>query len=125
MNRFVAILVMLLLLLQAVPLMAEALETQERHGSASGAAIDILLLIAGLLCFVMCTRVFSLLRGGELSPGWQMLSVSFLIFSLSQLLSLSIELDIVALHKNAVSILHALALFLIVFGVAKIKKSLT
>ena len=100
-------------------------ETGSSEGSALGVGIDILLLIAGLLCFTMCLKIFALLKGGELSPGWQMLSVSFLIFSIGQALSLSIELEFVALHKNASSVLHAVALFLIVLGVAKIKKSLT
>lgn len=93
--------------------------------SAMGVAIDILLLVAGLLCFSMCMKIFTLLKGGELSPGWQLLSVSFLIFAIGQALSISRELDFIALPKSAVSALHVLALFMIVLGVARIKKSLT
>lgn len=93
--------------------------------SAFGVAIDIVLLVAGLVCFVLCTKIFSLLRGGELSPGWQVLAISFLIFSLGQLLSLAIKLDIVAMQKNVIGILQLLALLLVAVGVAKIKKSLT
>jgi hypothetical protein len=93
--------------------------------SALGVAIDVLLLVAGLLCFSMCMKIFTLLKGGELSPGWQLLSVSFLIFAIGQALSISRELDFIALPKSAVSALHVLALFMIVLGVARIKKSLT
>ncbi len=93
--------------------------------SALGVAIDMLLLVAGLLCFSMCMKIFTLLKGGELSPGWQLLSVSFLIFAIGQALSISRELDFIALPKSAVSALHVLALFMIVLGVARIKKSLT
>lgn len=93
--------------------------------SAMSVAIDVLLLVAGLLCFSMCMKIFTLLKGGELSPGWQLLSVSFLIFSIGQALGISRELDFIALPKSAVSALHVLALFMIVLGVARIKKSLT
>ncbi len=93
--------------------------------TAMGVAIDIILLAAGLLCFVLCLRIFALLRGGELSPGWQVLAISFLIFSLGELLSVAIKLDIVTVQKNAIGVLQLLALFLVAIGVAKIKKSLT
>jgi len=93
--------------------------------SAMSVAIDVLLLVAGLLCFSLCMKIFTLLKGGELSPGWQLLSVSFLIFAIGQALGISRELDFIALPKSAVSALHVLALFMIVLGVARIKKSLT
>jgi hypothetical protein len=73
----------------------------------------------------MCLKIFGLLKGGELSPGWQVLAISFLIFSFGQLLSLAIKLEIVSVQKNAISILQLLALVLIAVGVAKIKRSLT
>jgi hypothetical protein len=116
-----------ILALVALPLTNALAETTVKTGevSAFGVAIDIVLLVAGLICFVMCLKIFALLRGGELSPGWQVLAVSFLIFSLGQLLSLAIKLDIVTMQKNAIGILQLLALLLVAVGVAKIKKSLT
>ncbi len=87
--------------------------------------VDVLLLAAGLLCFSMCLKIFALLKGGELSPGWQLLSISFLIFSIGQALNIALELGFVAMPTSAVSALHVLALFMIVLGVARIKKSLT
>jgi hypothetical protein len=93
--------------------------------SAVDVVVDVLLLIAGLVCFSLCLKVFGLLRGGELSPGWQMLAVSFLIFSIGQGLGLLMELEFIAMPQNAISALNVVALFMIVFGVAKIKKSLT
>lgn len=116
---------MFLVALTAVPSSKAMAAAAGGEVSAIGVAIDVLLLVAGILCFVLCLKIFALLKGGELSPGWQMLSVSFLIFSIGQALSLAIELEFVALHKNAISVLQALALFLIVLGVARIKKSLT
>jgi hypothetical protein len=93
--------------------------------SAVDVVVDVLLLIAGLVCFSLCLKVFSLLRGGELSPGWQLLAISFLIFSIGQGLGLLIALEFMSIPQNAISAINVVALFMIVFGVAKIKKSLT
>jgi hypothetical protein len=116
-----------ILALVAMPLTSVLAETTAKTGevSAFGVAIDIVLLVVGLICFVVCLKIFALLRGGELSPGWQVLAVSFLIFSLGELLSLAIKLDIVTMQKNAIGILQLLALLLVAVGVTKIKKSLT
>jgi hypothetical protein len=113
--------------LLALPAATALAETTTKTGdvTAFGVAIDIVLLAAGLLCFVMCLKIFGLLKGGELSPGWQVLAISFLIFSLGQLLSLAIKLEIVSVQKNAISILQLLALVLVAVGVSKIKRSLT
>jgi len=114
-----------LLALVILPFTGAAAQTAPGESSAVAVAVDILLLIAGLLCFSMCMKIFALLKGGELSPGWQLLSVSFLIFSIGQALSISLELDFLSLPQGAVSALQVLALFMIVMGVARIKKSLT
>ena len=122
-SRLILALVALLCLLPVNGAWAQSAPVEDT--SALGVAIDVLLLVAGLLCFSMCMKIFTLLKGGELSPGWQLLSVSFLIFAIGQALSISRELDFIALPKSAVSALHVLALFMIVLGVARIKKSLT
>ncbi|MCX6830829.1 MAG: hypothetical protein NT028_01685 [candidate division Zixibacteria bacterium] len=116
-----------ILALVTLPVSSALAQTAAKTGevSAFGVAIDIVLLVAGLIFFVMCLKIFALLRGGELSPGWQVLAVSFLIFSLGQLLSLAIKLDIVTMQRNAIGILQLLALILVAVGVTKIKKSLT
>jgi hypothetical protein len=113
--------------LVALPISSALAQTAAKTGevSAFGVAIDIVLLVVGLICFAVCLKIFALLRGGELSPGWQVLAVSFLIFSLGQLLSLAIKLDIVTMQRNAIGILQLLALILVAIGVTKIKKSLT
>lgn len=122
-SRLILAMVALLCLLPVNGAWAQSAPVEDT--SALGVAIDVLLLVAGLLCFSMCMKIFTLLKGGELSPGWQLLSVSFLIFAIGQALSISRELDFIALPKSAVSALHVLALFMIVLGVARIKKSLT
>jgi len=116
-----------ILALVALPVSSAMAQTAAKTGevSAFGVAIDIVLLVVGLICFAVCLKIFALLRGGELSPGWQVLAVSFLIFSLGQLLSLAIKLDIVTMQRNAIGILQLLALILVAVGVTKIKKSLT
>jgi hypothetical protein len=116
-----------ILALVTLPVSSALAQTVAKTGevSAFGVAIDIVLLVTGLICFAVCQKVFALLRGGELSPGWQVLAVSFLIFSLGQLLSLAIKLDIVTMQRNAIGILQLLALILVAIGVTKIKKSLT
>lgn len=117
----------MILMLMALPVSSALAQTAAKTGevSALGVAIDIVLLAAGLICFVVCLKIFALLRGGELSPGWQVLAISFLIFSLGQVLSLAIKLDIVTVQRNAIGILQLLALILVAVGVTKIKKSLT
>jgi len=116
-----------ILALVTLPVSSVMAQTAAKTGevSAFGVAIDIVLLVVGLICFAVCLKIFALLRGGELSPGWQVLAVSFLIFSLGQLLSLAIKLDIVTMQRNAIGILQLLALILVAIGVTKIKKSLT
>ena len=100
-------------------------EMTESNVSGLGVAVDFLLLGAGLICFSTCLKIFGLLKGGELSSGWQILAVSFIMFSLGQLLSISIDLEFVSLHHSAASVMHLLALGLVIMGVTKIKKSLT
>jgi hypothetical protein len=111
-----------LCLIAATPALAQE---EGSRASASTIGLDVMLLVAGLLCLSACLKVFSLLKGGELSVGWQLLSVSFLVFSLGQILSLFVELDFFQLHRNAINVLQVAALFLVFFGVARIKKSLT
>jgi O-antigen ligase len=108
-----------------VPFSSAAAQSGGAESSALGVAVDVLLLVAGLLCFSLCMKIFALLKGGELSPGWQLLSVSFLIFSIGQALSIALELDFLSLPQGATGALQVLALFMIVLGVARIKKSLT
>ncbi len=122
MRKLTLLAIPVILMLSPLQLMAQA---GVMDVSAVDVVVDVLLLVAGLVCFSLCLKVFSLLRGGELSPGWQMLAVSFLIFSIGQGLGLLIALEFIAMPKNAISALNVVALFMIVFGVAKIKKSLT
>ncbi len=112
-------------LIALVPFSPAAAQSGSGETSALGVAVDVLLLVAGLLCFSLCMKIFALLKGGELSPGWQLLSVSFLIFSIGQALSIALELDFLSLPSGAAGALQVLALFMIVLGVARIKKSLT
>lgn len=93
--------------------------------SAAGMTTDLALLIGGVLCFAYAMRIYLLLKGGELSTGWQMVTISFLLFVIAELLSVSATFEIIALQVNAIRVLQVLSLFLILFGVIKIKKSLS
>ena len=93
--------------------------------SAVSVGIDLLLFVAGLLCFATSMKIFTLLRGGELSSGWQILSVSFLLFSIAQALELSIKLEFFKMPDTAISVMQAVAVILIFIGVARIKRALT
>ncbi|MCK4858726.1 MAG: hypothetical protein KAT58_12200, partial [candidate division Zixibacteria bacterium] len=101
---------------------AAAAATGQDEAFTIHVVIDLLLLIAGLLCFTVCLKIFSLLKGGELSVGWQMLTASFLMLALGEVLRLSIALELIALHPNVAGIVQVLALFLLFLGVSRIKK---
>lgn len=96
-------------------------------GEASAATVGthLALLVFGLLCFAVCFRIYALLRGGELSTGWQVFTAAFLMLSLAEAMNLSISLEFFSLPGELVNVLRVLALFLLFWGVTKIKKSLS
>ncbi len=104
---------------------AAAAATGQDEAFTTDVVIHLLLLIAGVFCFTVCLKIFSLLKGGELSIGWQMLSTSFLVLALGEVLKLSVALELIALHQNVAGIVQVLALFLLFFGVSRIKKGLS
>jgi hypothetical protein len=96
-------------------------------GEASAATVGahLALLVFGLLCFAVCFRIYTLLRGGELSTGWQVFTFSFLILSLAEAANLATALEFFALPLALVNVLRVLALFLLFWGATKIKRSLS
>ncbi|MFH2057108.1 MAG: hypothetical protein ABIJ61_14205 [bacterium] len=96
-------------------------------GEASAATVGahLALLVFGLLCFAVCFRIYSLLRGGELSTGWQVFTAAFLLLSLAEAMNVSTALEFFTLPGELVNALRVLALFLLFWGVTKIKKSLS
>jgi hypothetical protein len=99
--------------------------TGEAETSAIGLTTHLALLVGGVLCLAFSLRIYLLLKGGELATGWQMFAASFLTFSLAELLSVSAAVEIMALQINTIRVLQVLALFLILLGVVKIKRSLS
>ncbi len=96
-------------------------------GEASAATVGahLALLIFGLLCFAVCFRIYALLRGGELSTGWQVFTFSFVVLSLAEAANLATALEFFALPLALVNALRVLALFLMFWGATKIKRSLS
>lgn len=95
------------------------------EASATSVGFHLALLVFGLLCFAVCFRIYTLLRGGELSTGWQVFTFSFLILSLAEAMNLSTALEFFALPLELVNLLRVLSFFLFFLGVTKIKKSLS
>lgn len=122
MNRFLLYVIPVAALL--LPAFALA-GTGEADATTVGVASHVALLIGGVLCFSFAMKIYLLLKGGEMAVGWQMVTASFLLFTVSELLNISASLEIVGLQTNAIRVLQVLALFLILFGVVRIKKSLT
>lgn len=119
------------ILLNFVPIAALCLPSTllaangEVDASALGVTTHLALLVGGVLCCSFALKIYFLLKGGELAAGWQMLTASFLLFSIGELLSVAAALEIIGLQTNAIRIVQVLALFLILFGVVKIKRSLS
>jgi hypothetical protein len=93
--------------------------------SASSVGLHLVLLVGAMLCFFVCLRIYSLLKGGELSTGWQMFSISFLIMTLAEALNLSTALEFFVIQPEFVNVARVLALFFLLFGATRIKKSLS
>ena len=72
------------------------------------AAFDVLLLAGTFACFLISVRVKSFLRDGELSAGWTLLSLSFVLLFAAQLLNLFLTLDLVSIYPSVIASLQVL-----------------
>jgi len=66
-------------------------------GSTAVSGIGVLfgagIFLVVLICFVIALKIFSMLRGGEMASGWQVLAISFIILCLGQLVELASSLE--------------------------------
>jgi hypothetical protein len=97
----------------------------QADASVLSLATHLALFVVGALSCSVTLKIYFLLKGGELAAGWQMLTASFLLFSVGEVLNVAAALEIIGLQANAIRVLQVLALFLILLGVIKIKKSLS
>jgi len=99
------------------------------RGSASSttipAAFDFLLLAGIFACFLISVRVRSFLRDGELSSGWTLFSLSFVLLFAAQLLSLLLTLDLVNVHAAVIASLRVLFIVFLASGIHMMKRVLS
>ena len=93
--------------------------------SGVGVLVNGVILLVVLVCFITAMKIFSLLRGGELASGWQMLAIAFIILCLGQLVELASTLEIVALNQAVVVSVRLAGVILLLLGIVRIKKVLS
>jgi len=103
--------------------------TAEMGGLSSKPAwstlLDILLLMGILTCFFISVKVKSFLRDGELASGWTLFSLSFVLLFMSQLLSLSLNINLLNIPLSIVSIIRLLSIFTLASGIYFMKRVLS
>ncbi len=113
-----------LLFLLAWPALLMA-DTSGNDVSGMGVIFNGVILLLVIVCFVFALRIFSLLRGGEMASGWQFLAISFIVICLGQLVELFSTLELFAINHAVVMAIRLAGIFLLVLGIAKIKKVLS
>ena len=89
------------------------------------AALDILLLAGIFCCFLISVRVKSFLRDGELSSGWTLFSLSFVLLFAAQVLNLFLTLDLVSIYPSLIASLRVLFIVSLASGIYMMKKVLS
>jgi hypothetical protein len=89
------------------------------------AAFDVLLLAGIFACFLISVRVKSFLRDGELSSGWTLFSLSFVLLFAAQLLNLLLTLDLVTIYPSVIASLRVLFIVVLASGIHMMKKVLS
>jgi hypothetical protein len=106
----------------------EALQAGIRGSGSSTAipaAFDLLLLAGIFACFLISVRVKSFLRDGELSSGWTLFSLSFVLLFAAQPLSLLLTLDLVNIHPAVIASLRVLFIVFLASGIHLMKRVLS
>jgi hypothetical protein len=117
---------LLIFVLIALLFLPSALLADAASGSSDvGVLFNGLILLVVLVCFFVALKIFSLLRGGELASGWQMLAIAFVILCLGQLVDLMVTLEIAGLNQAMVATARLAGAFLLLLGVVRIKKVLS
>jgi hypothetical protein len=87
--------------------------------------LDVLLLAGTFSCFLISVKVKSFLKDGELAAGWTLLSVSFVLLFVAQLLSLFLVIGLFSIAPNIISSLRVLFILLLGSGIYFMKKVLS
>ena len=89
------------------------------------ALLDILLLLGIITCFFISVKVKSFLRDGELASGWTLFSLSFVLLFIAQLISLSLNINLLNISLSIVSLIRLLSIFTLASGIYFMKKVLS
>ena len=94
-------------------------------GSLVGALLDVLLLAGILTCFLISVKVKSFLRDGELASGWNLVSLSFILLFVAQLLSLFLNVRLLNISGSIISTLRLLFVVSLAWGIYYMKRVLS
>lgn len=86
--------------------------------------LSLAIVLVGIGCLVLVTRVLSLLRGGLLFKSWQIFLTAFIVLVVSQVANLVNDFEIFALPTYIVPAIVTLAVGLFLYGVFETKKTL-
>jgi len=89
------------------------------------ALLDLLLLAGILACFVISVKVKSFLRDGELSSGWSLFSLSFVLLFAAQILSFFTDVRLLELSSSIISVLRLLFVISLAWGIYFMKRVLS
>ncbi len=89
------------------------------------ALLDVMLLLGILTCFFISVKVKSFLRDGELASGWTLFSLSFVLLFIAQLISLSLNVNLLNVSFSIVSLIRLLSIFILASGIYFMKKVLS
>ena len=113
--------------LSSLILLPSLLLADSESGGVSGIGVLFggLILLVVFVCFFLAMKIFSLLRGGELASGWQMLSISFIVLCLAQIVDLAYSMELFNISQAVVATLRLAGVFLLLLGIVRIKKVLS
>jgi hypothetical protein len=94
-------------------------------GSVSEAFIITLMLLLAGICFVIALKIFSSLRGGEMASAWQIISVSFIIMLIAEVVSLLNILAVANIGQFVAMLIRLLGLAAVMVGISRIRKVLS
>jgi hypothetical protein len=106
----------------------------DSYGAAAGSSggswllptlLDLLLLVGIVACFVISVKVKSFLRDGELSSGWSLFSLSFVLLFAAQILSLFTDVRLFELSSSIISALRVLFVISLAWGIYFMRKVLS
>ena len=87
------------------------LTNQARAADFSGMAkipilVNVIILIGSIACLTTAIKLFSLVKGGSLARGWQLLVISFITLAVGQIFVLAEKLGLFTLTFDIVGLMY-------------------